>query len=286
MSSILIIGCGSIGERHLRCFQKTGRCTVTACDTNPALLSAMRERYGATGFATLDEALAASTYDAAVICTPAHLHLPMAKRLLGLGLHVFIEKPLATTVADAERVVACARANGRKLVIGYILRHHPSWMKLIALARPELARMAQVAEACLHIEMDHHVRAEGTQVLIDGDANLFRVDSTRLRHQFGGDLTSTRYPQAGVQFIASEALSLGISGLVGALLGVPLGVFLRLTDHGGVLQNGGETLTLLKPGPTTNDPMMGVIRHADAGYDLAQKCADRLDVPVPMRTWK
>lgn len=42
--------------------------------------------------------------------------------------------------------------------------------KLIALARPELARMAQVAEACLHIEMDHHARAEGTQVLIDGDA--------------------------------------------------------------------------------------------------------------------
>jgi hypothetical protein len=42
--------------------------------------------------------------------------------------------------------------------------------KLIALARPELARMAQVAEQCLHIEMDHHARAEGTQVLIDGDA--------------------------------------------------------------------------------------------------------------------
>ena len=58
MASILIIGCGSIGERHLRCFQKTGRCTVTACDTNPALLAAMRERYDAAGFATLDEALA------------------------------------------------------------------------------------------------------------------------------------------------------------------------------------------------------------------------------------
>jgi hypothetical protein len=42
--------------------------------------------------------------------------------------------------------------------------------KLIALARPELARLAQVAEHCLHIEMDHHARAEGTQVLIDGDA--------------------------------------------------------------------------------------------------------------------
>jgi predicted dehydrogenase len=51
------------------------------------------------------------------------------------GAHVFVEKPLATTVADAERVVAAARANGRKLVVGYILRHHPSWVRFIAEAR-------------------------------------------------------------------------------------------------------------------------------------------------------
>jgi predicted dehydrogenase len=48
---------------------------------------------------------------------------------------VFVEKPLAVTVADAERVVAAARANNRKLVVGYILRHHPSWVRLIAEAR-------------------------------------------------------------------------------------------------------------------------------------------------------
>ncbi len=46
------------------------------------------------------------------------------------GADVFVEKPLATTVADAERVVAAARKHGRKLVIGYILRHHPSWVRL------------------------------------------------------------------------------------------------------------------------------------------------------------
>ena len=51
------------------------------------------------------------------------------------GCHVFVEKPLATTVADAERVVAAAKANGSKLVVGYILRHHPSWIRLIAEAR-------------------------------------------------------------------------------------------------------------------------------------------------------
>ena len=49
--------------------------------------------------------------------------------------HVFVEKPLADTVADAERVVAAAKRTGRKLVIGYILRHHPSWIKFIELAK-------------------------------------------------------------------------------------------------------------------------------------------------------
>ncbi|TIN52271.1 MAG: gfo/Idh/MocA family oxidoreductase, partial [Mesorhizobium sp.] len=62
-------------------------------------------------------------------------HADYAVRAFEAGCHVFVEKPLATTVADARRVVAAAKANGRKLVIGYILRHHPSWIRLIAEAR-------------------------------------------------------------------------------------------------------------------------------------------------------
>jgi predicted dehydrogenase len=51
------------------------------------------------------------------------------------GAHVFVEKPVAETVADAERVMAAAVRTKRKLVIGYILRHHPSWMRFVELAR-------------------------------------------------------------------------------------------------------------------------------------------------------
>lgn len=69
------------------------------------------------------------------INTYSDTHADYAVMAMEAGCHVFVEKPLATTVADAERVVACARANGRKLVVGYILRHHPSWVRLIAEAR-------------------------------------------------------------------------------------------------------------------------------------------------------
>lgn len=69
------------------------------------------------------------------ISTYSDSHADYACMAMEQGAHVFVEKPLATTVTDARRVVDCAKANNRKVVVGYILRHHPSWMRLIAEAR-------------------------------------------------------------------------------------------------------------------------------------------------------
>lgn len=118
MHNLLIIGCGSIGERHLRCFQRTGRAHVSACDTSEALLATMQERYGVSVNRSMEAALEGTKFDAAVICTPAPLHLPMARTLLRAGMHVFIEKPLAIDsdlvpelrqiIAESDRFVAVA----------------------------------------------------------------------------------------------------------------------------------------------------------------------------------
>lgn len=128
MKSILNIGCGSIGERHLRCFQQTGRCVVAGCDTNSGLLAAMRERYGVTTFVSLDEALGARRWDAAVICTPAPLHLPMALQLLGAGLDVFIEKPLAVDLEMVPAVRAEIARAGRFVAVAYVYHLMP-WIQ-------------------------------------------------------------------------------------------------------------------------------------------------------------
>lgn len=125
MHSLLVIGCGSIGERHLRCFQRTGRCTVAACDSNETLLQRMRDTYGVSAHGSLSSALASAKFDAAVICTPAHLHLPMAKTLLDAGLHVFIEKPLAiddAMVADVRAAIAQAK---RFVAVAYVYHLMP-----------------------------------------------------------------------------------------------------------------------------------------------------------------
>jgi len=73
--------------------------------------------------------------DLVSISTYAESHADYAIAAMEAGAHVFLEKPIATNLADARRVVAAARANGRKLVVGYILRHHPAWVRLIKEAR-------------------------------------------------------------------------------------------------------------------------------------------------------
>ena len=86
-------------------------------------------------FADFQEALKVSKPDAVSISTYPDTHAAFAEAAFDAGCHVFIEKPLAETVVAAERIVAKARATNCKLVIGYILRHHPSWIKFIEVAQ-------------------------------------------------------------------------------------------------------------------------------------------------------
>jgi predicted dehydrogenase len=86
-------------------------------------------------FGSFDEGLAKTKPDLVSINTLTDSHADYAIRSMESGAHVFIEKPLAATVEQAERVVATAKRLKRKLVIGYILRHHPSWIEFIRIAR-------------------------------------------------------------------------------------------------------------------------------------------------------
>jgi predicted dehydrogenase len=127
---VLVAGCGSIGERHLRCFLATGRCVVEACEPAAPLREAMRERYGVTAHADLEEALAGGLPDAVVICTPAHLHLPMLLRCLRAGVRgVLVEKPLAVDedLVDEARA-AMAAAPGSFVAVAYVYHHMP-WIR-------------------------------------------------------------------------------------------------------------------------------------------------------------
>jgi predicted dehydrogenase len=124
--SILIVGVGSIGERHLRCFQTLGNADVSFCELNPVLRKTIADRYSVTkSFDDFGRALDEGP-DAIVICTPAHLHIEMAAAAVHEGIHVFIEKPLCTTLDGID--VLAAEIAKRKLVaaVAYVYRAHPA----------------------------------------------------------------------------------------------------------------------------------------------------------------
>jgi predicted dehydrogenase len=86
-------------------------------------------------FNDYSSALKETKPDAVCISTYPDTHEQYAVEAFETGCHVFIEKPVADTVAGAERVVAAAKKANKKLVVGYILRHHPSWERFVQIAR-------------------------------------------------------------------------------------------------------------------------------------------------------
>jgi len=124
MHDVTIIGCGSIGERHLRCFQKSGRARVRACDSNPELLRVVAERYGVQPVADYRAALN-GTGDIIVICTPAHLHVQMAMDSLEAGRHVLVEKPLAHSAAGVPELLALYARSARQAAVAYVYHQMP-----------------------------------------------------------------------------------------------------------------------------------------------------------------
>jgi len=126
-SRILVIGGGSIGERHVRCFLQTDRAEVSLCEINPAVRDRLAGQYAlAAVFDTMDDALAAGAWDAAVVCTPAHIHVPLAIQLAKHGVHTLIEKPLSTTMEDVDTLSASVDESGTLCAVAYVYRSHPA----------------------------------------------------------------------------------------------------------------------------------------------------------------
>jgi len=86
-------------------------------------------------FSDYSTALARTRPDVVCISTYTETHVEYAIAALEAGAHVFLEKPIAETVADCERVIATARRLNKALVVGYILQVHPSWQRFTEIAR-------------------------------------------------------------------------------------------------------------------------------------------------------
>jgi predicted dehydrogenase len=132
MARGVIIGLGTMGRSHALAHLAEGSQILGLVNRSPVDLPPSLRHLPWLG--SVQEGLALRP-DLVVSATHTDSHADLAIAAMKAGAHVFVEKPLAATVAAAERVVAVAKATGRKLVVGYILRHHPAWVRLIAEAR-------------------------------------------------------------------------------------------------------------------------------------------------------
>lgn len=134
---ILVVGCGNMGASHAKAYHAMPEFQICGLVSTGASKTKLNQELGGVYdlFDNYEQALDATRPDAVCISTYPDTHEAYAVMAFERGCHVFMEKPIADTVVGAERVAAAAKTSGKKLVVGYILRHHPSWIKFIEIAQ-------------------------------------------------------------------------------------------------------------------------------------------------------
>ncbi len=130
-----VAGLGYWGPNLARNFAAIPGCELRwLCDASEQARARLAQTFPAAHpAADLQELLEDPELDAVVLATPVPTHAELATRVLQAGKHCFVEKPLATTAADAERAVAAAERAGRVLMVGHLLEYHPAVDRLKAL---------------------------------------------------------------------------------------------------------------------------------------------------------
>src|SRR5436853_2436430 len=122
-----VAGLGYWGPNLARNFAALPGCELAwLCDGSPDARERLSARFPAARLApSIDQLLEDPALDAIALATPVPTHAELAVDVLEAGQHRFVEKPLAQTAGDAERVVAAADATGRQLMVGHLLEYHP-----------------------------------------------------------------------------------------------------------------------------------------------------------------
>src|SRR5690606_19913789 len=144
---ILVVGCGNMWASHAKAYHSMDKFEICGLVSTGKSKEVLNGELGGLYelYDNYEEALRLAKPDAVCIATYPDTHEDFAIKAFQAGCHVFIEKPLADTIDGAERIVATANKYNKKLVVGYILRYHPSWEMFIEqgrkLGKPLVMRM-------------------------------------------------------------------------------------------------------------------------------------------------
>ncbi|WP_207485271.1 Gfo/Idh/MocA family oxidoreductase [Arenibaculum pallidiluteum] len=125
---VAVVGCGYWGRNLVRNFHELGALAAVS-EADPQRAAELEGRFGVPSLA-FEDVLLRPDIEGVAIATPAGSHAALALRALDAGKHVFVEKPLALKVEDAERVRSAAKARDRVVMVGHLLRYHPAFIEL------------------------------------------------------------------------------------------------------------------------------------------------------------
>ena len=128
---VAVVGAGVFGRNHLRVYRELEEAgadvrLVAVVDSDASAARAAAEKFGVPAFESIEACLAATRIDAASICVPTVAHADAAAALLAAGIDLLIEKPLASNLEDADRILSIAFENDRVVQAGHLERFNPA----------------------------------------------------------------------------------------------------------------------------------------------------------------
>jgi UDP-N-acetylglucosamine 3-dehydrogenase len=186
-----VIGCGFWGKNHARIYNDIDTAELVAVsDLNEQSACSLGERYGADHYGDVGALLERGDVEMVAICTPTVTHAKIALAAMEAGKHVLVEKPMTSTVAEAERLIAASEKAGVKLTVGFVERFNPGVIEALRLVRE--GKIGDVILARAHRVSRYPLRISDVGVVKD----LAIHDVDIVRQLFGVD-PETVYATAG-----------------------------------------------------------------------------------------
>ncbi|MFQ5647724.1 MAG: Gfo/Idh/MocA family oxidoreductase [Candidatus Aenigmatarchaeota archaeon] len=130
MTDVAVIGIGNMGRNHVRIYSEMKECRLVAiADVNRAA-EEVAGKFGCRYYTDYKDMLEKERPDAVSVCVPTSLHYKVSQDVIKAGCHILIEKPIASSVKEAEELVRMAKARGLKLTVGHVERFNPAVQKL------------------------------------------------------------------------------------------------------------------------------------------------------------
>ena len=182
--SILVVGCGSIGTRHIRNLRSLGLESTAVCDSDPEQLSSAVSEFGVAGYDNLEKALDSVSPEVVLVCTPPYLHIRQAMAAVLRGAHIFVEKPLSHSLEGIQELLDESSGRKRIVQVGYNFRFHPGLQKVKSLLEEgAIGRVLWARAECGQYlpdwrpERDYRrsytgSRSEGGGIILDGSHEI------------------------------------------------------------------------------------------------------------------